>query len=149
MSRKIESLEEDLRTQEALVGASKTVKASETEPLVMIASTSSLLSPTVQDPAGPKVSFLSPVLGASSQAETERTQGTNKRPIIGSTSFHESHPPAKQRAPTQFRSMGDEETGSDSSVETGQKDNRRFTVSSSEPAVETDAESSFNPAGSP
>ena len=130
------------------MGAIDTVKVSESEPLVMIPSSSSQLSPTVQGPAGPKVSFLVPVLGASSQAETERTQGASKRPRIGSTSFHESHPPAKQRAPTPFRTMSDEETDSDSNVETGHKDDRTVTVNSSDPAVETDAESSFNPSGS-
>ena len=148
MTRKIGSLEEDLRKQEALVGAIDTVKASESEPLVMIPSSSSQLSPTVQGPAGPKVSFLGPVFGGSSQTETERTQGASKRPRIGSTSFHKSHPPAKQRAPTQFRTMSDEETDSDSNVETGHKDDRTVTVNISDPAVETDAESSFDPAGS-
>ena len=86
--------------------------------------------------------------GASSQSEAERTQGASKRPRIGSASFHESHPPAKQRAPTPFRTMSDEETDSDSNVETGHKGDRTDTVISNEPAVETDAESSFNPAGS-
>ena len=80
--------------------------------------------------------------------ETERTQGANKRPRIRSTSFHESHPPAKHRAPTPFRTMSDEETESDSKVETDHKDDRIDTVNSSDPAVETDAESSFKPAGS-
>ena len=138
LTRKIGSLE-DLRKQEALVGAIDTVKASESEPPVMIPSSSSQLSPTEQGPAGPKVSFLGPEHGGSSQAETERTQGASKRPRIGSTSFHESRPPAKQRAPTPFRTMSDEETDSDSNVETGHKDDRTDTVNSSEPAVETDA----------
>ena len=57
LNRKIGSLEENLREQEALVGAIDTVKASGSEPLVMIPSSSSQLSPTVQGPAGPKVSF--------------------------------------------------------------------------------------------
>ena len=48
LTRKIGSLEEDLRKQEALVGAIGTVKASESEPLVLIPSSSSPLSPTVQ-----------------------------------------------------------------------------------------------------
>ena len=88
LTRKIGSLEEDLRKQEALVEATDTVKASESEPLVMIPSSSSQISPTVQGPAGPKVSFLGPVHGTSSQAEAERTQGASKRPRIGSASYH-------------------------------------------------------------
>ena len=80
--------------------------------------------------------------------ETERPQGTNKRPRIGSTFLHESHPPAKQRAPTPFRTISDEDTDSDSNAETGHKDVRAVTVSSSELAGETDAEFPFNPAGS-
>ena len=44
--------------------------------------------------------------------------------------------------------MSDEETDSDSNVETGHKGDRTDTENSSEPAVETDTESSFNPAGS-
>ena len=103
LTRKIESLERDSLEQEALVGASKDVKASESEPILMIPSTSFQLSPSGQDPTGPKVSFLGPVLDASSQKEPERPQGANKRPRIGSTSYHESHPPAKQRAPPSFR----------------------------------------------
>ena len=147
-TRKTESVEKDLPKQEALVGANNTVKAIESEPIVMIPSTSFQLSPTEQGPSGPKVSFLGPVLGASSQAETKRTQGTNKQPRKGSTSFHGGHPPAKQRAPTPFRTMSDEEADTDSNAETGHKDVRAVTISSSEPVVETDAESSFNPAGS-
>ena len=120
LTRKIESLERDSREQEVLVGANNNVKASEGEPILMIPSTSFQLSPTEQDSAGPKVSFLGPLLGASSQAEPERPQGTNKRPRIGSTSFHEIHPPAKQRAPTPFRTTIEEETDTDSNAETGQ-----------------------------
>ena len=44
--------------------------------------------------------------------------------------------------------MSDEETESDSNVETGHRDDRIDTVNSSDPANETDAESSFKPAGS-
>ena len=92
LGRKIQSLEKDLREQEFLVEDSSNTKASESEPIMMIPSTSCQLDPAVQDSSGPNVSFLGPVLDPSPQAETERTQWANKRPRIGSASFHESHP---------------------------------------------------------
>ena len=148
LNRKIGSLEGDLQRQEALGEANVGVKASESEPSMMIPTTSFQLSPVLQGPSGSKVSFLGPVVSSNPPTETERTQGTHKRPRVGSTSLLESHPPAKQRAPTPFRAMSDNETGSDSNTGTGHMVDRAVTNSSSELAAETDAESSFNPAGS-
>ena len=148
LNRKIQSLEKDMRTHEDQLGKGDTSKASESEPLTLIPSTSFQFSPKDQSPSGQKVSFLGPPPGFSQLSEPERTQGSQKRPRIGSSSLHESHPPAKQRAPTPFRDFSNENSETDTSVEIGRRDLRATTCSSSEFMVETEVDSSHNPAGS-
>ena len=147
LDRKIQSLE-DMRDHENRLGEGDNSKASESEPLTLIPSTSFQFSPTGQGPSGPKVSFLGPPPGSSQLAEPERTQSSQKRPRIGSSSLHGSHPPAKQRAPTPFRDASNENSETDTSVEISRKDLRSATCSSSEFMAEAGVDSSHNPAGS-
>ena len=148
LDRKIQSLEKDMRDHENRLGKGDNSKASESEPLTLIPSTSFQFSPTGQCPSGPKVSFLGPSPGSSQLSEPERTQSSQKRPRIGSSSLHESHPPAKQRAPTPFRDASNENSETDTSVEISRKDLRSTTCSSSEFMAEAGVDSSHNPAGS-
>ena len=137
-----------MRAHEDRLSKGDTSKASESEPLTLIPSTSFQFSPKGQSPSGQKVSFLGPPPGFSQLSEPERTQGSQKRPRIGSSSLHESHPPAKQRAPTPFRDASNENSETDTSVEISRRDLRATTCSSSEFMAEAEVDSSHNPAGS-
>ena len=80
LNRKIQSLEKDMRDNEDRVDKGDNPKASESEPLTLIPSTSFQLSPKGQEPSSQRVSFLGPPPGSFQLPEPERTQGSQKRP---------------------------------------------------------------------
>ena len=137
-----------MRDHEDRAGKGDNSKASESEPLTLIPSTSFQFGSKDQEPSGQRVSFLGPPSGSSQLTEPVLTQGSQKRPRIGSSSLLESHHPAKQRAPTPYRDTSNEDSETDTSVEISRKELKTTTGSSSEFMAEAEVDSSHNPAGS-